>query len=80
MVADLDTDVVDATRARHTMLADHRDDLGTGSARKSVSSGRKAPDPGCLVDIRTLDEAAVADDGVMREFYDLTRRAELLRP
>jgi 5-aminopentanamidase len=27
-VADLDTDVVDATRARHTMLADHRDDLG----------------------------------------------------
>ena len=27
-VADLDTDVVDVTRARHTMLADHRDDLG----------------------------------------------------
>ena len=27
-VADLDTDVVDATRARHTMLADHRDTLG----------------------------------------------------
>ena len=27
-VADLDTDVVDATRAHHTMLSDHRDDLG----------------------------------------------------
>ncbi len=27
-VADLDTDVVDATRAQHTMLADHRDTLG----------------------------------------------------
>ena len=27
-VADLDTDVVDATRARHTMLVDHRDTLG----------------------------------------------------
>ena len=27
-VADLDTAVVDATRARHTMLADHRDSLG----------------------------------------------------
>ncbi len=28
-VADLDTDVVEATRARHTMLADHRDSLGS---------------------------------------------------
>ena len=28
VVADLDTDVVAAYRARHTMLADHRDDLG----------------------------------------------------
>jgi predicted amidohydrolase len=27
-VADLDTAVVEATRSRHTMLADHRDDLG----------------------------------------------------
>ena len=27
-VADLDTDVVDATRAQHTMLVDHRDTLG----------------------------------------------------
>jgi predicted amidohydrolase len=27
-VADLDTALVEATRARHTMLADHRDDLG----------------------------------------------------
>jgi GNAT superfamily N-acetyltransferase len=31
-----------------------------------------------LVEIRALDEAALADDGVMRDFYDLTRRAELL--
>jgi len=30
------------------------------------------------VEIRTLDEAALADDGVMRDFYDLTRRAELI--
>jgi GNAT superfamily N-acetyltransferase len=30
------------------------------------------------VEIRRLDEAALADDEVMREFYDLTRRAELL--
>jgi GNAT superfamily N-acetyltransferase len=29
------------------------------------------------VEIRALDEAALADDAVMREFYDLTRRAEL---
>jgi GNAT superfamily N-acetyltransferase len=29
------------------------------------------------VDIRTLDEAALADDVVMRDFYDLNRRAEL---
>ena len=28
VVADLDTEVVAAYRARHTMLADHRDDLG----------------------------------------------------
>jgi GNAT superfamily N-acetyltransferase len=31
-----------------------------------------------LVDIRALDETALADDTVMREFYDLNRRAELL--
>jgi len=31
-----------------------------------------------LVEIRVLDESAVADDAVMREFYDLNRRAELL--
>jgi GNAT superfamily N-acetyltransferase len=30
------------------------------------------------VEIRQLDEAAVADDAVMREFYDINRRAELL--
>ena len=28
VVADLDTEVVAAYRAHHTMLADHRDDLG----------------------------------------------------
>ena len=27
-VADLDTELVEETRARHTMLADHRDSLG----------------------------------------------------
>jgi predicted amidohydrolase len=32
-VADLDTRVVEATRARHTMLADHRDDLGARVTR-----------------------------------------------
>jgi len=32
----------------------------------------------CLVDIRLLDETALADDAVMREFYDLGRRAELV--
>lgn len=30
------------------------------------------------MDIRALDETALADDVVMRAFYDLTRRAELL--
>jgi GNAT superfamily N-acetyltransferase len=30
-----------------------------------------------VVDIRTLDQTALADDVVMREFYDLNRRAEL---
>lgn len=29
------------------------------------------------MEIRALDEAALADDGVMRDFYDLTRRAQL---
>jgi GNAT superfamily N-acetyltransferase len=33
--------------------------------------------PSCPVDIRALDEKALADDGVMRDFYDLVRRAEL---
>src|SRR3954463_7697803 len=31
-----------------------------------------------FVDIRQLDETAVANDAVMREFYDINRRAELL--
>ncbi len=31
-----------------------------------------------LVDIRALDETALADDVVMRDFYDVNRRAELL--
>jgi GNAT superfamily N-acetyltransferase len=30
------------------------------------------------VDIRPLDDTALADDAVMRDFYDLNRRAELL--
>jgi GNAT superfamily N-acetyltransferase len=30
------------------------------------------------VDIRLLDEVAIADDSVMRDFYELSRRAELL--
>jgi GNAT superfamily N-acetyltransferase len=30
------------------------------------------------VDIRLLDETAIADDSVMRDFYDVSRRAELL--
>jgi hypothetical protein len=30
------------------------------------------------MDIRELDEAALADDAVMRDYYDLCRRAELL--
>jgi GNAT superfamily N-acetyltransferase len=29
------------------------------------------------VEIRTLDDTALADDAVMRDFYDLTRRSEL---
>jgi len=41
-------------------------------------SGDPAPDLAwCVVDIRVLDESALADDTVMRDFYDLTRRAEL---
>lgn len=31
-----------------------------------------------VVDIRVLDEPALADDAVMRDFYDVTRRAVLL--
>jgi GNAT superfamily N-acetyltransferase len=39
-------------------------------------------DPVCalasyVVDIRALDETALADDAVMRDFYDINRRAEL---
>jgi hypothetical protein len=30
------------------------------------------------VEIRELDEAALADDEVMRDYYDVSRRAELL--
>ena len=29
------------------------------------------------MEIRTLDDTALADDAVMRDFYDLTRRSEL---
>ena len=38
------------------------------------------PSPGLassLVDIRALDDAALADDALMRELYELSRRAEL---
>jgi GNAT superfamily N-acetyltransferase len=31
----------------------------------------------CFVDIRLLDDTALANDALMREFYDLDRRAEL---
>jgi GNAT superfamily N-acetyltransferase len=31
-----------------------------------------------VVDVRALDETALADDSVMRDFYDVSRRAELL--
>jgi GNAT superfamily N-acetyltransferase len=42
-----------------------------------VSVGLLPGLPSYLVDIRALDEAALADDGMMRDFYDLTRRAQL---
>ena len=32
----------------------------------------------CVVDIRMLDDTALLDDALMREFYDLNRRAELV--
>ena len=34
--------------------------------------------PSTLVEIRLLDDSALADDAVMRAFYDLTQRSELL--
>jgi GNAT superfamily N-acetyltransferase len=33
--------------------------------------------PSYVVDIRALDDKALADDAVMRDYYDLTRRAQL---
>lgn len=45
--------------------------------RKPVSVDPLAGLPSCFVDMRTLDETALADDGVMRDFYDLSRRAQL---
>jgi len=40
--------------------------------------GRTPPIASSLVDIVELDAAALADDAVMRDYYELTRRAELL--
>jgi GNAT superfamily N-acetyltransferase len=42
-----------------------------------VSVDRLPALPSYLMEIRALDESALADGVVMREFYDLTRRAEL---
>ena len=45
---------------------------------KSFADGVRHGLPSSFVDIVELDAAALADDAVMREFYDLSRRAELL--
>ena len=45
--------------------------------RKPVSADALFGLASSLVDIRALDDTALADDALMREFYDLNRRAEL---
>jgi GNAT superfamily N-acetyltransferase len=54
--------------------------VGTGQRRraKPVSVDPALALVSYLVEIRTVDETALADDAVMRDFYDLNRRAELL--
>jgi hypothetical protein len=47
-------------------------------ASKSFAVGVGHGLPSSIVDIVELDAAALADDAVMRDYYDLTRRAELL--
>jgi GNAT superfamily N-acetyltransferase len=42
-----------------------------------VSSDRVPALASYVVEIRALDETALADDAVMRDFYDVSRRAEL---
>src|SRR5213075_451955 len=45
--------------------------------RKPVSARPTSALAWYVVEIRELDEAAVADDAVMRDFYEVRRRAEL---
>src|SRR4051812_8646800 len=45
---------------------------------KCLAAARRPALASMTVEIRELDEAALADDVVMREFYDVSRRAELL--
>ncbi len=49
----------------------------TRSSDKPVSADPAPAVVSCLVNIRALDDTALADDAVMRDFYDLKRRAEL---
>ena len=45
---------------------------------KAFADGARHGLPSSVVDIVELDAAALADDAVMRDYYDLSRRAELL--
>ena len=48
-----------------------------GSPTKPISADPVVALASYVVEIRTLDDTALADDAVMRDFYDLTRRSEL---
>ena len=48
------------------------------TSSKSFADSARHGLPSSVVDIVELDAAALADDAVMRDYYDLSRRAELL--
>jgi hypothetical protein len=50
---------------------------GRRAPNKSVSWARARGLASSLVDIRALDDAALADDAVMRAYWELNQRAEL---
>jgi GNAT superfamily N-acetyltransferase len=59
-------------------MSQARASSGASGGRKPVSVDAAPPLASYAVEIRALEESALADDAVMRDFYEVDRRAELL--